>query len=86
MVLFLSGASVMACCVALVFFLRFWRRSGDPLFGWFALAFGLMGLNWVFLAMSGPASEFRPFLYLMRLVAYLVIVAAILQKNRPRAL
>ena len=82
---FLYGATVMACCVAIAFFLRFWRRSRDPLFAWLALAFGLLGLNWLLLAATDPSYEFRPFLYLLRLVAFLVIIGAILQKNRPRA-
>jgi hypothetical protein len=81
---FVSGATVMACVVAVLFFVRFWARTREPLFAWFALAFGLMGLNWQLLALSDPADEFRPYLYLLRLAAYGMIIAAVIQKNRPK--
>jgi uncharacterized membrane protein len=81
---FVTGASVMACLVAVLFFARFWRRTREPLFAWFAVAFGLMGLNWQLLALSDPSAEFRPYLYLLRLAAYAMIAAAVIQKNRRR--
>jgi hypothetical protein len=82
---FVTGATVMACIVAVSFFVRFWHRTREPLFAWFAVAFGLMGLNWGLLALVDPADEFRPYLYLLRLAAYGTIIAAVIQKNRkPR--
>jgi hypothetical protein len=84
MLQFVTGATVMACLVAVLFFARFWRRTGDPLFAWFAVAFGLMGLNWQLLALSDPSDEFRPYLYLLRLAAYGTIIAAVVQKNRRK--
>jgi hypothetical protein len=82
---FLNGATVMACFVALLFFLRFFRRTGEPLFARFAVAFALLGAHWLALALTGPDYEFRPFLYLLRLLAFLVILAAIVEKNRAPA-
>jgi hypothetical protein len=84
MLQFVTGATVMACLVAVLFFARFWRRTREPLFAWFAVAFGLMGLNWLLLAASDPSDEFRPYLYLLRLAAYATIVAAVIQKNRRK--
>jgi hypothetical protein len=84
MLQFVTGATVMACLVAVLFFARFWRRTREPLFAWFALAFGLMGLNGQLLALSDPSDEVRPYLYLLRLAAYATIIAAVAQKNRRK--
>ena len=78
---FLLGLLVMACASAGLFFLRFWRRTRDGLFLTFALAFWLMGLNWLLLAIV-EKDEVRTALYLIRLVAFVLILLAILQKNR----
>jgi hypothetical protein len=74
----------MACFVAVSFFARFWRRTREPLFVWFAVAFGLMGLHWTLLAWVDPADEFRPYLYLLRLAAYATIIAGVVQKNQRK--
>jgi hypothetical protein len=79
---FLLGALVMATFVAGLFFLRFWRRTGDRLFAIFAVAFWLMGLNWTLLAMLRGRDEVNTSLYAIRLVAFVLILAAIIDKNR----
>ena len=78
---FLLGLLVMACATAGLFFLRFYRRTRDRLFLTFALAFWLLGLNWLLLAMV-EKDEVRTALYLIRLLAFVLILLAILQKNR----
>ena len=80
---FLIGATVMACVVAGLFFLRFWRRTRDRLFALFSAAFWLLALNWLALAFT-TRDEVRTALYVVRLVAFLVILAAIIDKNRTR--
>ena len=82
---FLLGMVVMACGVAGLFFLRFWRRTGDRLFVIFAAAFWLLGVNWLLLAFTDPDAEFRPALYLIRLLAFVLILVAIIEKNRKSA-
>ena len=79
---FLNGALFMASLAAGLVFLRFWRRTGDRFFAMFAAAFSLMGLERVILALLEPADETRTFVYLFRLVAFVVIVVAIVDKNR----
>lgn len=81
---FMLGAIAMACVVAGSFFLRFWRKTGDRLFGLFGLAFGVLGLNWVALAFT-QGDELRLMLYAVRLLAFVVILVAIIDKNRARA-
>ena len=79
---FILGALVMACAAAGLFFLRFWRKTRDRLFAIFAAAFWLMGLNWLLLSFTDKDAEFRPALYLIRLVAFVLILYAIVEKNR----
>lgn len=78
----LSGAIVMACVVIGGLFLRFWVRSHDRLFAYFAAAFWLFGLNHLILALTDRVSEIRPYIYLIRLAAFVLILVAIAEKNR----
>lgn len=78
----LNGAIVMACIVIGGIFLRFWSRSHDRLFAYFAAAFWLFGLNHLILALMDRASEIRPYVYLIRLAAFVLILVAIIEKNR----
>ena len=78
---FLSGAVTLAFAIAALFFLRFWRKTNDSLFAAFAVAFGLLGLNQALLVLTDMSSEERSWLYLLRLAAFLLILA-IAQKNR----
>ena len=79
------GAIVMACVVAALFFLRFWRKTRDRLFALFAAAFALLAVNWIALAFTGRDEPFRVALYGVRLIAFVVILLAIVDKNRGRA-
>jgi hypothetical protein len=81
---FLLGTVVMACVVVGLFFLRFWRRTRDRLFAIFAAAFWLLGLNWLLLAIFGR-NETQTALYLIRLLAFVLILIAIVDKNRAAA-
>ena len=78
----MAGAIVMGYAVCGLFFLRFWRRTGDRLFLVFALAFWLLGLQRLALAFTEPVEESRTGLYLVRLFAFLLILWAIIDKNR----
>lgn len=82
MELFLSGAMVTGYAVAGLFFLRFWRTSSDRLFLFFALAFWLLGLQRLGLTLAPHNGMNTLWLYAMRLLAFLLILAAIIDKNR----
>jgi hypothetical protein len=75
------GLMVMACAVAGLHFLRFWKKTRDRLFGVFAIAFWLLGLNWLLLAFV-QADETRTWLYVIRLIAFILILLGIWDKNR----
>ncbi len=79
---FLSGAVAMGFALAGLFFLRFWTRTGDGLFLAFAVAFGLLGLVQAILALANFTTEEQSSIYLIRLGAFLLIILAIMRKNR----
>lgn len=79
----LMGAVAMASLVATLFFLRFWSQTRDPLFMFFAAAFAIDAVSRVVLGLSHPSEELEPLFYVSRLVMFGLIIAAIVQKNRP---
>lgn len=79
---YLTGAGTAAFLVASVFFLRFWRDTRDRLFLLFAVAFGALALNRVLLALIEPTRESQPYLYLLRLGAFVLIAWGVVDKNR----
>ena len=80
--IFLSGVIAMGFIVAGLFFLRFWKRTGDWLFVAFALAFWMLGAVQAILALSQIPIEERSPVYLLRLAAFALIIVAITVKNR----
>ncbi len=78
---FLYGATCMACLVAGLFFFRFWRKTSDRLFLMFGIAFLLLGGQWAALAFTDEGSARAP-IYAVRLVAFGLIVAGVVAKNR----
>ena len=79
---FLSGAIMLGCAAIALFFLRSWRRTGDRLFGFFALAFALLAIERWTLVLLSAAHELRYSIYGIRLAAFVVILIAIVDKNR----
>jgi hypothetical protein len=81
----LAGAIAMACALAGLVFLRFWKASRDAFFLCFAASFWLQGAQWVHSGLGWGASESSPYSYLLRLLAFALIVFAILRKNLRHA-
>jgi hypothetical protein len=84
MQLFMLGMISMGFAVAALFFLRFWRASRDRLFLYFAVAFGLEAANRAIYAYNGAHSEEVTFYFSLRLLAFLLILWAIVEKNWGR--
>ena len=78
----LLGVLSALCLVCGLFFLRYWRASGDRFFAFFAVAFWALGANWALLVGRAASDEYQPDFYLLRLFAFLLILAAIVDKNR----
>jgi len=80
----LLGAIAMGSLAIGLFFLRFWHETRDRFFLLFALSFFVEGVNRVALALSDKPNEGASALYGVRLLAFLLILAAIVDKNRAR--
>ena len=83
---FLAGAVVALCGVSSLYFWRFHRQTGERFFGLFAFAFAILALSYLFQAAGDSASEFRPHVFLIRLAAFGLIIAAIVENNRRAAM
>lgn len=81
---FLSGLVCMGFLVGAGFFLRFWRRTKDWLFIAFALAFVLLAISQGLGAWYNLPWEERTWLYLLRFLAFSLLIGAILRKNFSR--
>jgi len=79
---FMSGALFLGFTVAALFFLRFWRKTGDRLFAMFALSFALMALSRFLLGFVQSPENGDACAYSLRLLANLVIIYGIIDKNR----
>lgn len=77
-----DGATAASCVAIGLFFLRFWRVSRDRLFLAFAVGFWVFAVNRVVLASLDRDHEARTAVYSLRAAAFLVIIAAIVDRNR----
>lgn len=80
--IFANGALTAGLLVLALFFLKFWRRTDDRFFVYFACAFLLMAASEAAFAWLGGNSENTdPFIYVLRLLAFVLIIVAIVRKN-----
>lgn len=79
---FLWGLLTMAHLVAALLFLRFWRVSRDRLFVFFGAAFAALAANWLGLGLIDPELEPRHYVYVIRFIAFVLLIAGIIDKNR----
>jgi hypothetical protein len=77
---FLAGAVFMGEAVVALLFLHMWRRTSDRLFAWFAAAFITLALERTALLFGG--SNVNPEVYSMRLLAFSLIIVAVIDRNR----
>jgi len=80
---FLSGAAALGFFSCALFFLRFWKRTREQLFLAFSLSFALLGVGQSVVSLAQIPTEEKGALYLIRLLAFLIILVAIYRKNRP---
>ena len=78
---FLQGATAMGTFAIALFFLKFWRDTSDRLFAAFSAAFAVFGVNRVLLIVLDEDSEARTWVYLLRALMFVLIIAAIVDKN-----
>ncbi len=86
MIDFLAGALTMAYAIAALYFVHFWKRTADRLFLAFGAAFVLLALNQASVFALGIADERYSYAYVLRVLGFVLILLAIVDKNlrRPR--
>lgn len=80
----LGGALAMGSIIVALFFLRFWKNTRDSFFIYFTAAFALEGISWI-LFLDHHQRVNDPVIYSIRLLAYLLILIAIIGKNKQAA-
>jgi hypothetical protein len=79
---FITGGATMAFLAAAAFFARFWKETHDRLFLLFAVAFAALALNRTLIVFYPVGRESQPYVYLVRLFAFVLIAYAVVDKNR----
>jgi hypothetical protein len=76
----ISGALSMGYIIASLFFLKFWSEARDRLFALFSAAFALLAIQRLVLPFAPASLDWLP--YVVRLLAFILIIVAIVDKNR----
>jgi hypothetical protein len=79
---FLNGATTVGCLTIGLFFFKFWRESRDRLFLAFTLGLWLLALDYALLGIAAFDAEDRVWIFAVRLLAFALVVAGIIDKNR----
>ena len=82
---FLLGIIATSSIMAGIFFLKFWKHTRDFLFIAFAIAFMIEGASRASVLLLERPNEGSPWIYVVRLLASLLILFAILKKNYSSA-
>ena len=80
---FLQGGTFLASLAVALFFLRFWRQSGELLFAVLSGAFTVFAVNRVLLV-TLESEDSRMWVYVSRAAVFLLIAAAVVSKNLQR--
>lgn len=81
---FLLGVIATTSLTAGIFFLKFWRKTHDSFFLAFAASFIIEGLNRAAVVFESKPYEGSTWTYIVRLLSFLLILFAILNKNYGR--
>lgn len=84
MKLVLLGAIAMACLIISLIFIRFWTKTRDRFFLFFAISFAIAGVGRLMLGLLPHTDDQTPLIYLTQLFAFIVIIYAIADKNRAK--
>ncbi len=76
------GATAALSLVIGLFFLRFWRNTRDRFFLFLSTSFVLQGVDRLLQQGAWGLSEEIPGQYMLRILAYTLILLAVLDKNR----
>jgi hypothetical protein len=79
---FISGAIMLGCWIISLYFLKFYKKSQDRLFQIFSLAFFVLGVERILPVFLVIDEKPKTFTYIIRLIAFILILAGIVHKNR----
>ena len=82
--LILTGALILGFWIGGLLFFKYWKRTRDSLFAWFAAAFWMLMAERILLVLVNPEDEARPYIFLVRLLAFAMLIAAVIQKNKGK--
>jgi hypothetical protein len=78
---FLSGANTFGFLIAGLLLLRAWRKTRDFLFLSFSSAFVLLAFNQAAMAIGTLTDAEQVWVFVLRLLAFLLLILAIVAKN-----
>jgi hypothetical protein len=79
---YFAGAASISLLVIALFFLRFWKRTHDRLFLFFAAAFFILMVERIVRALMTVDNEWAPYVYSIRLAGFVLIIVGVVDKNR----
>lgn len=80
---FLRGGTMVALLGAAIYFYRFWKGTRDRLFLLFSFAFFVQSGSQIIVFWLGKTGDSSPEVYWLRLIAFILIIAGIVEKNLP---
>jgi hypothetical protein len=81
----LIGILLMGYGISGLFFFRFWNQTRDRLFLMFGIAFFILCLQELLFGISSQPDEDLTYLFIIRLIAFILILIAIVDKNLGRS-
>jgi hypothetical protein len=84
MILMLIGAIAALSFLVALYFVKFWLRTNDRFFLFFALSFFALGCNRVLYGILRTFEDDDLLVFSIRLLSYLFIAIAIIDKNLGR--
>lgn len=79
---FIGGAIFLGMALMAAIFFRFYKKTSDTLFIYFTAAFSLLAAERIILVWTNTLDEVQAGAYCMRLMAFGLIIFAVVQKNR----
>lgn len=81
---FLGGITLTTFLASSYIFAKFWKETRDRLLGSFSISFLLIAIERILLFSTHATDDGRSYLYVIRLVAFLLILYGIVQTNLSR--
>lgn len=81
---FLNGITFMGAITSSMFFFKFWKSTKDKFFLMFSISFFILALNRVALTYLDIGDENKLLFYVLRALAFILIIFAIVGKNRKK--